>query len=53
MKIIAWNSFVGYYVVSNNPKSFDGLRFHFWGTFEECEEYVKKNAKPLQVKLNV
>lgn len=41
MKIIDWNSFRGFYVVSDCEKSYGGLKFHFWAeTVEECREWI-------------
>lgn len=43
MRVIAWNRFNGFYVVSDNPDSFDGLRFHYWAkTVEECREWISE-----------
>lgn len=41
MKVIAWNMFRGYYVVTPDESVFDGYEFLFWAeTVEECEKWM-------------
>ena len=42
MKVIAWNMFRGFYVVSPDESRPNGHEFHYWAeTIEECQQWME------------